>query len=177
MTPQGAFDQYHEAVYSFAYRLTRREDIAEDVTQECFLALVRTPQRFDPARGTMKTFLFSMARNLALKEYRDHGAEGSLDDSEAQAAIDPRGALEITSAVAAAVAGLPQLQQEALILFEYEGVTLEEIAQIVGADVGTIKSRLHRARMALREQLTVLMTAADAPRSTRLDRGKEIMAP
>jgi RNA polymerase sigma-70 factor (ECF subfamily) len=64
--------------------------------------------------------------------------------------------------VAAAVAELPQLQQEALILFEYEGATLEEIAQIVGADVGTVKSRLHRARERLRRALAPYRKAGNA---------------
>ena len=71
MTPENAFDQHHQAVYSFAFRLTRRADVAEDIAQECFLALVRAPHRYDPARGSMKLFLFSIARNLALKHYRD----------------------------------------------------------------------------------------------------------
>jgi RNA polymerase sigma-70 factor, ECF subfamily len=50
---------------------------------------------------------------------------------------------------------LPHMQQEALVLFQYEGLTLEEIAQIVGADVGTVKSRLHRARERLRKELAL----------------------
>jgi RNA polymerase sigma-70 factor (ECF subfamily) len=153
VTPQQAFEQYHRAVYSFSYRLTRREDLAEDVTQECFLALVRTPHRFDEARGTLKTYLFSIARNLALKQYRDQRAEEPLDDAEAPDAADPAGSIEISTVVSSAIAGLPLLQQEALILFEYEGATLEEIAQIVGADIGTVKSRLHRARERLRRVL------------------------
>ena len=162
MTPQSAFDQHHQAVYSFAYRLTRREDIAEDIVQECFLALVRAPHRFDPARGNMKVYLFSIARNLALKQYRDDRGEEPLDGSEELAGVDPRGSIEVSSAVAAAVAGLPQLQQEAVILFEYEGVTLEEIAQIVGADTGTVKSRLHRARERLRRVLAEYRKAGNA---------------
>jgi RNA polymerase sigma-70 factor, ECF subfamily len=153
VTPKQAFEQYHRAVYSFSYRLTRREDLAEDVTQECFLALVRAPHRFDETRGNLKTYLFSIARNLALKQYRDGRAEEPLDDSGAPDAVDPGGDLELSTAVATAVAGLPLLQQEALILFEYEGATLEEIAQIVSADVGTVKSRLHRARERLRRTL------------------------
>lgn len=153
MTPENAFDQHHQAVYSFAYRLTRRPEIAEDITQECFLALVRAPQRFDPSRGSMKVYLFSIARNLALKQYRDEHPGEPLDGADEFVGTDPRGRLELSSAVAAAVAGLPRLQQEALILFEYEGVTLEEIARIVGADTGTIKSRLHRARTRLRRIL------------------------
>jgi RNA polymerase sigma-70 factor, ECF subfamily len=153
MTPEQAFDQYHQAVYDFAFRLMRREELAEDIVQDCFLAYVRSPERYDPARGTVKTFLFAIARNLTLKHYRDHRAEEALDESDAPPAFDPRQSLDASSAVAAAVAGLPPLQQEALVLFEYAGSTLEEIAHIVGADVGTVKSRLHRARARLRRAL------------------------
>jgi RNA polymerase sigma-70 factor (ECF subfamily) len=150
--PEIAFDEYHQAVYSFAFRLTRREDLAEDITQECFLALVRAPDRFDELRGTLKTYLFSIARNLALKAYRDHRLESQAED-EPTVETDPRAALELSSAVANAVSMLPLLQQEALILFEYEGATLEEIATVVGTDIGTVKSRLHRARSNLRRIL------------------------
>jgi RNA polymerase sigma factor (sigma-70 family) len=154
VTPEAAFDQYSQAVYSFLYRLTGREYLAEDLAQEAFLAFVRAPDRFEPARGTVKTYLFSIARNLALKHHRDHRAEEQLDEDQGyMLAIDPRASLEVESAVAGAVASLPPLQQEALILFEYEGSTLEEIAQIVGADVGTVKSRLHRARARLKRVL------------------------
>ena len=151
MRPEQAFDQYHQAVFSFAYRLTRRVEIAEDITQECFLSLIRAPQRFDAARGAMKTYLFGMARNLVLKNYRDN-REDPAEPGD-QPSTDPRGRIEIASAVERAIASLPHLQQEALVLFEYEGVTLEEIAQIVGADTGTVKSRLHRARERLRREL------------------------
>ena len=153
MTPQRAFDEHHQAVYSFAYRLTRRPEVAEDIAQECFLAFVRAPERFDPARGSIKVYLFSIARHLALKQYRDDHPGEPLDGTEHLPGIDPRESLDVSTAVSTAVAGLPQLQQEALILFEYEGVTLEEIAQIVGADTGTVKSRLHRARTRLRRVL------------------------
>ena len=153
MTPQKAFDEYHQAVYSFAYRLTGQPEVAEDITQECFLALVRDPKRYDPARGTIKVYLFSIVRNLALKQYRDHRDVQPVEDSEDALVIDPRGTLDVSAAVATAVTSLPPLQQEALILFEYQGVTLEEIAQIVGADIGTVKSRLHRARQRLRRIL------------------------
>ncbi len=117
MTPETAFDQHHQAVYSFAYRLTGDQDAAEDITQECFLAFVRAPQRFDPTRGTIKVFLFSIARNLALKEYRDTRSEEPLEALAELTGPDPRKTLDLSSAVAAAVADLPQLQQEALILF------------------------------------------------------------
>jgi RNA polymerase sigma-70 factor (ECF subfamily) len=148
-----AFDQYHEAVFRFVYRLTGRVDLAEDITQECFLALVRTPERFDRARGTIKTYLFSIARNLALKNYRDNRAAAQFERNDAALVADPRASQELSSAVEQAVAGLPAMQQEALVLFEYEGFTLEEVAHVVDADIGTVKSRLHRARARLKRTL------------------------
>ena len=154
MTPQQAFDQYHQAVYGFAYRLTRRADWAEDLTQECFLALVRAPQRFDPERGSMKTYLFAIARNLALKHYRDQWAEESLDEDAGWPGPDPRSNIDVGAAVEAAIARLPPLQQEVLVLFEYSGLTLEETACVVEAEVGTVKARLHRARANLRRLLS-----------------------
>ncbi|HEY4085762.1 MAG TPA: RNA polymerase sigma factor [Bryobacteraceae bacterium] len=166
MTAQLAFDQHHQAVYSFAFRLTQREDVAEDITQECFLALIRAPHRFDAGRGSMKVYLFVIARNLALKHYRDERPADPLEESRDIAGRDLSETLATSSAVAAAVAQLPELQQEALILFEYEGMTLEEIAQIVRADVGTVKSRLHRARERLRRALGGYRRTGNAHAST-----------
>jgi RNA polymerase sigma-70 factor (ECF subfamily) len=152
VTPREAFDRYHQPVYRFAYRLTGREDLAEDITQDCFLAFVRNPQRYDRSRGSVKTYLFAIARHLALKQFRDEREHARLDEEEF-AAVEQGGTWEISSAVARAVAELPQLQRETVILFEYEGFTLEEIAEVASADVGTIKSRLHRARERLRRSL------------------------
>jgi len=153
VTAEEAFDRYHEAVFRFIYRMTRRVDVAEDITQDCFLAFVRGPERYDQTRGTVKTYLFSIARNLALKQYHSHRAEVPLEANEVSPPGDPQQGLEISAAVEQALTGLPPLQQEALILFEYEGCTLQEIAEITGADAGTIKSRLHRARERLKKVL------------------------
>ena len=112
MTPEAAFDQYSRAVYRFAYRVIQREDAAEDIAQEVFLALVRAPERFDASRGTMKTYLFAMARNLVMKHYRDaHGEEQWGGEDNALSAVDPRASLEIGAAVASAVASLPPLHR------------------------------------------------------------------
>jgi RNA polymerase sigma-70 factor (ECF subfamily) len=151
VTPEQAFDQYHQAVFRFLYRLTRRPDSAEDLAQETFLAYLRAPDRFDGARGNVRTYLFAIARNLALKEYRDGRSEEPLDNTEPLGMPAPP--LEIGVAVSEAVGALAPLQREALILFEYEGLSLEEIAAVAAADVGTVKSRLHRAREALKRRL------------------------
>src|SRR5450432_2073448 len=91
---------------------------------------MRAPERFDPDRGNLKTYLFAIARNLTLKNYRDQRAAEPGESRGSDAGVDPRPALEISSAVESAVAGLPHLQQEALVLFQYEGLTLEEVAHI-----------------------------------------------
>lgn len=148
MTPQQAFDKHHQSVYRFAYRLTRDAGLAEDITQECFLAYLRAPGRVDPRLGTVRTYLFAIARNLVLKYYRDTRDSDPLEDV-AQERFSP----DLAAAVEEAVSSLPPLQQEAVVLFEYEGFTLEEIARIAGCDAGTVKSRLHRARERLKRIL------------------------
>jgi RNA polymerase sigma-70 factor (ECF subfamily) len=160
VTPQQAFDSYGKAVYGFAFRLTRSADLADDITQECFLAFVRAPARFDATRGTPKTYLFAIARNLVLKHYRDERPEVELEDTAAEP-FSP----ELAVAVEQAVASLPVLQQESIVLFEYEGLTLEEIAQVTGTDTGTVKSRLHRARERLKRVLAPYRKANNANRS------------
>lgn len=153
MTAERAFDDHHKAVYRFVYRLLGRADLAEDVTQDCFLSILRDPQRWDAARGDIKTYLFSIARNLAFKCYRDDHLEMQVDEDWAASVPDSQPDQEISVVVAQVISRLPDLQREALILFEYEGFQLAEIAEIVQADIGVVKSRLHRARERLKRAL------------------------
>jgi RNA polymerase sigma-70 factor, ECF subfamily len=154
LTPEQVFDDHHKAVYRFVYRLVGRADLAEDITQECFLAVLRAPQRWDADRGGVKTYLFSIARNLAFKRYRDDHVNVQVEEDLAASVADRRTDQELAVVVAQTVAQLPELQREVLILFEYEGFQLNEIARIVNADVGVVKSRLHRARQRLKRLLT-----------------------
>jgi RNA polymerase sigma-70 factor, ECF subfamily len=110
--PQQAFDEYSDSVFRFAWRLTRRADLAEDIAQECFLALLRAPARFDPTRGSLKTCLFAIARNLALNHYRGERPEAPLPGLLIQPSPD------LSVDVAEALSALPPLQQEAIVLFE-----------------------------------------------------------
>jgi RNA polymerase sigma-70 factor, ECF subfamily len=153
VTAEQAFDDHHKAIYRFVYRLTGRPELAEDITQDCFLAILRDPQRWNAARGGMKTYLFSIARNLALKRYRDDHEDHQLGQDRTLSITDQRMDQELPVLVAQMVSQLPELQREALILFEYEGFQLNEISQIVNADIGVVKSRLHRARERLKQAL------------------------
>jgi RNA polymerase sigma-70 factor (ECF subfamily) len=132
--------------------------VAEDVTQECFLTLVRG-MAFDGDRGGLRTYLFGIARNLVLRRLRISEREAE-EAAEAAAPIDVLGDLleaERSELLAGAIAKLSMLQREAIVLFTFEELSLEEIAKITGVDVGTVKSRLHRARESLRSALAPLL--------------------
>jgi RNA polymerase sigma-70 factor (ECF subfamily) len=155
------YGQYRDPLFRFGYRLTGSPDVAEDLVHDCFIGLFKGG--FDEKRGSVKTYLYSAMRNLCRKHYRDSGYEEPSDEPGAATAAGALDALisgETARAVRLAVEALPLLQREALVLFEYEGMALEEISKITDADVGAVKSRLYRAREALRKSLGTVMEAA-----------------
>jgi RNA polymerase sigma-70 factor (ECF subfamily) len=140
--------------------MTGSPAIAEDVLQEVFLVLVRAPERFDARRAPLRAFLLAIARNQVRKRWEKERRWDALEDYPLEAApMDPL-AGEVAESVARAVQSLPPLQREALVLFEYEDLSLEEIARTVDADVGAVKSRLNRARENLRHMLAPLSGGA-----------------
>jgi RNA polymerase sigma-70 factor, ECF subfamily len=154
------FDEHKDAVYRFAWRMTNSAAIAEDIAQEVFLSLLRQPDRFNPERGRLRSFLLGITRNLVLKQWRDGHHWQELDDEQFVAEAFSIERREIAEIVGEAVRALPPLQREVLILAEYEELSLEEIAQAVDAEIGTVKSRLHRARENLRRMLAPLKPRA-----------------
>lgn len=147
-----AFREHKDSIYAFTYRLTGSSAAADDLTQDCFLELFLKPERFDPERGSLRSFLLGIARNLALKRWRRENRFQPLEEEGPRLQQHDLPA-DAGLAVAAAMKSLSPLQREAVVLFEYEGLTLEEIAYVTGADVGTVKSRLFRARENLRADL------------------------
>jgi RNA polymerase sigma-70 factor (ECF subfamily) len=162
-----AFRLHKDVLYRFAYRMTGSRPIAEDVVQECYLALWRRPGAYDPRRGGVRSFLLGIARNLILKRWRDERPHEELDaESSVCQPVDlPAG--ERAEFVAKAVAMLPPLQREALILAEYEEMPLEEIARSTGVELAAAKSRLHRARQNLRRLLAPLREETRSTNGTK----------
>ena len=154
------YERHRDAVFRFAYRLLGSTGLAEDITQDCFLSLLRQPQRFDASRASLRTYLLAAARNLSFKQFRNAGKDVAVEEL-AEELRTPEGAEplsrlldeELSSEVRRAVESLPPLQREALVLFEFEELSLAEIAEVVGADVGTVKARLRRARQRLKRML------------------------
>lgn len=154
---RSAFLDHKDAIYRFAWRMMNSPAAAEDVAQDAFLALLRHPGRFDGSRGGLRSFLFGVARNLVRKRWREeHRWEPLEDEDDAFVVPAAEPGADVAEVIGAAVRALPALQREVLVLAEYEEMSLEEIAVAVAAGVGTVKSRLHRARENLRSALTPL---------------------
>jgi RNA polymerase sigma-70 factor, ECF subfamily len=147
------FEHHKNAVYQFAWRMTNSPAVAEDITQDTFLTLWRGDAELDRSRGSARALLLGIARHLAWKRWRRDQRWSSLDDETfvAESLREEFSGLE--EAVSAAVAALPPLQREALILATYEGLSLQELADALAVEVGTVKARLHRARENLKRLL------------------------
>jgi len=157
---QSLYERYRDPIFRFAFRLLGSVEAAEDVTHDCFLSLIKQPGRFDPDKASLRTYIYAAARNQATKRYQSFGRETAIDElAEEPSVADRYGPMrlvlddELAGEVERAVTSLPPLQREALVLFEYEDLSLAEIAEVVGADPGTVKQRLFRAREKLRARL------------------------
>jgi RNA polymerase sigma-70 factor, ECF subfamily len=137
------------------------EESAREVLQETMIAAFRNLPGF---RGdaALSTWLYQIARSFCIKERRGERPTAALDEQLADPAPAPdqqAHARQIGAALARAIASLPAEQREVLVLRDVEGLSAEEAAQVVGIAVGALKSRLHRARTALRQALVGVLDA------------------
>ena len=149
----------HGAICRFALQMTGRPDLAEDVTQETFLALALHGKRYDPDRGSVLAFLYGIARNLILKRLEKDRAADSEELVEEIAAnedvLEDLTRRESIEQVRRAVLSLPALYREAVVLCELGDASYEDAAFALGCPVGTVRSRLNRARAMLARKLAV----------------------
>jgi RNA polymerase sigma-70 factor, ECF subfamily len=161
------YHKFQTPIYRFALNMTGSSSVAEDVTQEVFLALIRTDFGYLPDRGTLSGYLFGIARKLVLRHLeRNHGlAEqeiGSLEvgrqerSMPAAAFSDPAAELlerEGIEELRRAVLSLPRRYREVVVLCDLQEIDYAVAAALLGCPVGTVRSRLHRARALLLEKL------------------------
>ena len=182
----------HPAIYRFALHMSGNAAVAEDVTQEVFMTLIRDATRFDPERGSLSGFLFGIARNHVRKRWEQDRRSVPLPDEAGEAGKvwsrtkhgDGNGngwtgngahgngigngsgafstaarahadfeSLETVGRVRQAIATLPENYREVVVLCELEEMSYEEAAEALDCPVGTVRSRLHRARALLLEKL------------------------
>lgn len=152
------------SVYRFALQMSGSRSIAEDVTQEVFLFLMREGHVFDDSKGTVGAFLLGVARVHVRRRLRaEHRLEPLGDDSEdddffMQSATDVCPLEDLTRAetiesVRKAVLSLPPKYREVVVLCELQDVSYGETAEILGCAIGTVRSRLHRGRALLLAKL------------------------
>ena len=152
------------SVYRFALQMSGSKPMAEDVTQEVFLFLMREGHVFDPARGSLSAFLLGVARNHVLRRMRvDQFMTPIGDDDDDEAVfvatgtdlrpLDDLARAETIELVRRAVLSLPPKYREVVVLCELQDVSYGEAAEILGCAIGTVRSRLHRARALLLAKL------------------------
>lgn len=170
------YRRWQGPIYRFALRMSGRTSVAEDVTQETFMTLLRGGEGFDTSRGSLTGYLFGIARHRVLHrlererayvpiEGEDGG--GNRRDDLPSSEDDPLAALarrERIEQVRDAVLSLPVHYREAVVLCDLHLLSYEEAATVLGCVVGTVRSRLHRGRELL---LGKLRSVADAPRALR----------
>jgi len=151
------------AIYRFALHMSGSAQSAEDVTQEVFLALLREDCGFDPARGTLSGYLFGIARKIVLRQIErsrsDVPLEGEIEESfSPELAVKDDVLARLThlegiEALRRAVVTLPRRYREVVVLCDLEEVDYADAATILGCPIGTVRSRLHRARGLLLDKL------------------------
>lgn len=142
--------EHRDRVFRYLSRVVGHSETARDLTQEVFLRVTRAPERPDePARG--RAWVFSIARNLALNHLRDAGRKPPL----IVPVIEPgrHATQEVSAAVHQALAALNELDRDVFLLRESAGLSYDEIASTCEISPDAVRSRLHRARQALRETL------------------------
>jgi RNA polymerase sigma-70 factor (ECF subfamily) len=157
------FARYQGPIYRYAAHMCGR-DAADDIVQETFLAVLRTGGRYDPARGTVGNYLFGIARHVVLGRFPVREVTGVDTDTDEVAdgaageptILDSLTRAETIDAVRVAIGSLPPLYREVLVLCELQELTYVDAAAIVKCPVGTVRSRLHRARALLLTKLSAL---------------------
>jgi RNA polymerase sigma-70 factor (ECF subfamily) len=151
------------AIYRFAVHMSGSPAAAEDIAQEVFMALLREECGYDRERGTLSGYLFGIARKLVLRNLERGRADVPLDAESDESAPrelavidDPLAGLtrhEAIEALRRAVQALPRRYREVVVLCDLEELDYAEAAIVLGCPIGTVRSRMHRARALLLEKL------------------------
>jgi RNA polymerase sigma factor (sigma-70 family) len=178
------FMPHIDAMYNFAFRLTNDEDDANDLLQDTFLKAFRFISSFE--KGTnAKAWLFRILKNSFINDYRKKSKEPSkVDYQEVETTYNSDEDAEVTNTtdlrveaiqdmigdeIANALNSIPVDFRTVIILCDVEGFTYEEMAKILDIPIGTVRSRLHRARSLMKEKLSTYAKSMGYGKSTNID--------
>jgi len=155
-------ERHADAAFSLAYRICGRRSVAEDIAQESFLALWRSGERYDRARGSVRTWTLGIVHNRAIDALRRSGThdrrrasdEGIEETLEAPERTEDQ-AVEnaVSSEIRGALGELPSDQRKVIELAYFGGFTHTEIASMLHTPVGTVKGRMRLGLQKLRNEL------------------------
>lgn len=152
------YDRYSSLVYSVALRVLADSSAAEDVLQEVFMQLWRHPASFDARRGNLGPWLAVIARHRAIDVLRKRRPQTDVEEVVIAIDADLEGKAERARAaekVRASLHTMPEAQRKALEMAFFEGMTHTEIAAQTGEPLGTVKTRIRAALVALRRAVNV----------------------
>ncbi len=140
------FDRYKNPIYGFIRRRVDDPARAEEITQDVFMALVQSRNGYE-VRSSFRTYLYRIAMNRVASEHRK--TKEDPDPANAATSGDPT----VVQQVRDALEKIDSDQRQVVMLREYEGLSYQEIAEVLKVPIGTVRSKLFRAKLALRELL------------------------
>lgn len=164
-------DQFGSLIWSIARRLTRTRADAEDAVQEIFMDIWRSAGRFDPAQGSEKVFVATIARRRLIDRMRrtaNQGRTESIDDVESLSWADPGAGAEISAEAQAAARAVMQLRPEQRRVLELgilQGLSHSEIADALQMPLGTVKTMMRRGLIQVRQLMGIDTVMSDEARS------------
>jgi RNA polymerase sigma-70 factor, ECF subfamily len=166
------YRRWQAGIYRFALRMCGSEALAEDVTQEVFMILMRDSSRYDASKGSLSAYLYGIARFQVLRKIQRERTMISIEDDDAEVTeeklttcYDPLLNLtreETVQSVRDAILVLPPHYREVVVLCELHEMSYADAATVLGCAIGTVRSRLHRARGLLVERLRPMAERAAA---------------
>ncbi len=157
------YERFQGPIYRFAWHMSGKREVAEEVTQEVFLRLIASPKKYDPAKGSLGGYLFGIARNVVrshveqsyldvpiIDEMLELDELGLADDTDVLAQFDHR---EMLDRLRKSVLALPEPYRAVVVLCDMEEMSYDEAGAILLSPPGTVASRLHRARAMLKGRM------------------------
>ena len=155
-----AYERHGGSVFALSRRLLRRRDLAEEVTQEIFMRLWTRPERFDPDRGSLRSFLLADTHGRSVDLLRSELARRAREEREARLAPVPERSPEsevlqrvTNSHVRDALSVLTENERVAIALAYFDGYSYRQVAEKLGEPEGTIKSRIRTGMRRLKQEL------------------------
>ena len=157
------YDRHGGVAYSLAYRIVGSRQAAEDVTQEAFISIWRSGARFDPTRGSVRSWTLGIVRNRAIDALRRDAGKAPKLDFDDEALLEQRSSEQLTedevvrrdqaAGVRGALRELPSDQSKVIQLAYFGGFSHSEIAEMLGMPLGTVKGRMRLGMEKIRMQL------------------------